>query len=175
MSDRFLTLGGHPAKQVTGMSRDDKMQIKFKMDFLIETPKGTSCYYLDPFLFDNPYFTTWQGVIDTDKFNQITTNNNLIFYPKVDESFIIPKGTPLVQIVPFVRYPWKSKVTYLTKEEIDEKILQILCMVILKDMNQRDIKKGIDEPYYVKNSKVERSIHNVFTNVFMACVQSKLT
>ena len=58
LSDRFHNIGGHPTKQVTGMSRDDKMQIKFKMDFLIETPKGTSCYYLDPFLFDNPYFST---------------------------------------------------------------------------------------------------------------------
>ena len=153
LSDRFHNIGGHPAKQVTGMSRDDKMQIKFKMDFLIETPKGTSCYYLDPFLFDNPYFSTWQGVIDTDKFNQITTNNNLIFYPKVDESFIIPKGTPLVQIVPFVRYPWKSKVTYLTKEEIDEKMVADIVHGELKDMNQRDIKKGIDEPYYVKKFK----------------------
>tara|TARA_A100001234_G_C12572004_1_gene362211 strand:- start:235 stop:1062 length:828 start_codon:yes stop_codon:yes gene_type:complete len=153
LSDRFHNIGGHPAKQVTGMSRDDKMQIKFKMDFLIETPKGTSCYYLDPFLFDNPYFSTWQGVIDTDKFNQITTNNNLIFYPKVDESFIIPKGTPLVQIVPFVRYPWKSKVTYLTKEEIDEKMVADIVHGELKDMNQRDIKKGIDEPYYVKRFK----------------------
>lgn len=153
LSDRFHNIGGHPAKQVTGMSRDDKMQIKFKMDFLIETPKGTSCYYLDPFLFDNPYFSTWQGVIDTDKFNQITTNNNLIFYPKVDESFIIPKGTPLVQIVPFVRYPWKSKVTYLTKQEIDEKMVADIVHGELKDMNQRDIKKGIDEPYYVKRFK----------------------
>ena len=153
MSDRYHKMGGHPAKQVTGMSRDDKMQFKFKMDFLIETPKGTSCYYLDPFLFDNPYFSTWQGVIDTDKFNQITTNNNLIFYPKVDESFIIPKGTPLVQIVPFVRYPWKSKITYLTKQEIDEKMVADIVHGELKDMNQRDIKKGIDEPYYAKRFK----------------------
>ena len=153
MSDRYHRIGGHPAKQITGMSRDDKMQLKFKMDFLIETPKGTSCYYLDPFLFDNPYFSTWQGVIDTDKFNQITTNNNLIFYPKVDESFIIPKGTPLVQIVPFVRYPWKSKVTYLTKQEIDEKMVADIVHGDLKEMNQRDIKKGVDEPYYVKRFK----------------------
>ena len=122
LSDYLHDLGGHPAMQVKGMSRDDKMQLKFKMDFLIETPKGTSCYYLDPFLFDNPYFTTWQGIIDTDKFNQITTNNQLIFYPKVNKSFIIPKGTPLVQIVPFVRYPWKSKITYLSKEDIDKKL-----------------------------------------------------
>ena len=89
LSDMINRAGGHPAKQITGMSRDDKMQLKFKMDFLIETPKGTSCYYLDPFLFDNPYLSTWQGIIDTDKFNQITTNNQLIFYPKVNESFII--------------------------------------------------------------------------------------
>ena len=44
--------------QVQGSSWDDKMAFKFKTDFLIETPKGTSCYYLDPFLFDNPYFTS---------------------------------------------------------------------------------------------------------------------
>ena len=72
---RALNIGGHPALQVKGSSWDDKMSFKFKMDFLIETPKGTSCYYLDPFLFDNPNFTTWQGVIDTDNFNQVTTNN----------------------------------------------------------------------------------------------------
>ena len=122
LSDMINRAGGHPAKQITGMSRDDKMQLKFKMDFLIETPKGTSCYYLDPFLFDNPYLSTWQGIIDTDKFNQITTNNQLIFYPKVNESFIITKGTPLVQIVPFVRYPWKHKIEYRTREELIERM-----------------------------------------------------
>tara|TARA_E500000331_G_scaffold206177_1_gene197743 strand:+ start:194 stop:1066 length:873 start_codon:yes stop_codon:yes gene_type:complete len=155
LDDRQHPVGGHPAKQVTGMSRDDKMQIKFKMDFLIKTPKGTSCYYLDPFLFDNPYFTTWQGIIDTDKFNQITTNNQLIFYPKVNESFIITKGTPLVQIVPFVRYPWKSKITYLTKEEINERYNEDL-KGDLKEMNQRDIKKEVSEPYYAKLFKTRK-------------------
>ncbi len=129
--------GGHPAVQVKGSSWDDKMSFKFKMDFLIETPKGTSCYYLDPFLFDNPYFQTWQGVIDTDSFNQLTTNNMLIFYPKVDNSFIIPKGTPLVQIVPFVRYPWKHTVEFLSKEELYEKFKKEWHGE-LKKMNDRE-------------------------------------
>ena len=156
LTDLLSRPGGHPARQVTGMSRDDKMQIKFKMDFLIETPKGTSCYYLDPFLFDNPYLTTWQGIIDTDKFNQLTTNNHLIFYPKVDESFIIPKGTPLVQIVPFVRYPWKSKITYLTKEEVLEKF-ETAIKGDLKEMNQReDIKNKVYEPFYAKKFKTRK-------------------
>jgi len=149
-------IGGHPAKQVTGMSRDDKMQIKMDMDFLIKTPAGTSCYYLDPFLFDNPYMSTWQGIIDTDSFNQITTNNKLIFYPKVSTSFIIPKGTPLVQIVPFVRYPWKSKMTYLTKEEIDKRFEDEVEHGILKGMNERDIVKEVSEPFYAKNFKTRK-------------------
>jgi len=149
-------VGGHPAKQVAGMSRDDKMQIKMDMDFLIKTPAGTSCYYLDPFLFDNPYMSTWQGIIDTDSFNQITTNNKLIFYPKVDTSFIIPKGTPLVQIVPFVRYPWKSKMTYLTKEEIKKQFEKDVEQGVLKEMNERDIKKEVSEPFYARNFKTRK-------------------
>ena len=154
LSDYLHDLGGHPAMQVKGMSRDDKMQLKFKMDFLIETPKGTSCYYLDPFLFDNPYFTTWQGIIDTDKFNQITTNNQLIFYPKVNKSFTIPKGTPLVQIVPFVRYPWKSKITYLSKEDIDKKFTHDMNNS-LKDLQNRKVGNK-EEPYYTKRFKTRK-------------------
>ena len=100
--------------------------------------------------------STWQGIIDTDKFNQLTTNNHLIFYPKVDESFIIPKGTPLVQIVPFVRYPWKSKITYLTKEEVVERFEKDI-KGDLKEMNQReDIKNKVSEPYYTKLFKTRK-------------------
>lgn len=115
-------VGGHPAAQTRGSGFDDKMAFKFKLDFLITTPKGTSTYWLDPFLFNNPFFHAWQGIIDTDSFNQLTTNNMCIFYPKADNSFIIPKGTPIVQVVPFVRYPWKHKIEYRTREELIERM-----------------------------------------------------
>lgn len=146
-------LGGHPHLQVKGSSWDDKMCFKFKMDFLIETPKGTSCYYLDPFLFDNPNFTTWQGVIDTDNFNQLTTNNMIICYPKADEHFIITKGTPLVQIVPFVRYPWKHTIEYLSPEELNE-MFENDVQGTLKTMNERKLFEKEDAEYrsiYRKN------------------------
>ena len=145
--------GGHPAVQVKGSSWDDKMCFKFKMDFLIETPKGTSCYYLDPFLFDNPNFTTWQGVIDTDNFNQLTTNNMIICYPKSDEHFVITKGTPLVQIVPFVRYPWKHTIEYLSSEELNE-MFENDVQGTLKTMNERKLFEKEDAEYrsiYRKN------------------------
>jgi hypothetical protein len=80
----------------------------------IITPKGYSCFYLDPFLFQNNHFATWQGVIDTDDFNINQDNSQIIFYPKVSHSFVIPKGTPLVQVIPFKREEWVS--TYQLKD-----------------------------------------------------------
>ena len=48
----------------------------------------------------------------------------LIFYPKSDKTFFITKGTPLVQIVPFVRYPWKHTIEYLSPVEVNKKYSQ---------------------------------------------------
>jgi hypothetical protein len=80
----------------------------------VKTPPGYSCFYLDPFLFQNEYFATWQGIIDTDTFNVGMDNAQIIFYPKVDHSFVIKSGTPLVQIIPFKRETWNATYTVKT-------------------------------------------------------------
>ena len=41
-----------------------KDAFKMRSAWNIITPKGYSCFYLDPFLFQNNHFATWQGVID---------------------------------------------------------------------------------------------------------------
>ena len=51
-----------------------------------------------------------QGIIDTDGFDQIDTNCITIIYPFTDENFWIAKGTPILQIVPFVRTKWKHEI-----------------------------------------------------------------
>lgn len=79
---------------------------KMKNPWNIITPKGYSCFYIDPFLHQNEFFATWPGIIDTDKFNKNMDNAQIIFYPKVDHSFTILKGTPLCQIIPFKREKW---------------------------------------------------------------------
>jgi hypothetical protein len=88
----------------------------FKMSnpWNVTTPKGYSCFYLDPFLFQNDFFATWQGIIDTDEFNVNKDNSQIIFYPKVDHSFVIKKGTPLCQVIPFQREEWVA--TYQVKD-----------------------------------------------------------
>lgn len=84
---------------------------KMKNPWNIKTPKGYSCFYLDPFLHQNEHFATWQGIIDTDEFNVNVDNAQVIFYPKVDHSFTIKKGTPLCQIIPFKREEWVASYT----------------------------------------------------------------
>ena len=106
---RYEITGGHNGGQLLGSDFDQRLSIKFRQPWTISTPEGTSCYWLDPFLKMNDNWTAMQGVIDTDGFNQIDTNCITIIHPLTNENFIIPKGTPIVQIVPFVRTKWKHE------------------------------------------------------------------
>lgn len=104
----------HPSSQTLGsfeyLGKNAPVKDAFKMrnPWNVKTPPGYSCLYLDPFLFQNEYFATWQGIIDTDKFNTNQDNSQIIFYPKVNHSFIIKKGTPMCQIIPYKRDTWTA-------------------------------------------------------------------
>jgi len=104
----------HPSKQAfdsfeyLGENAPVKDAFKMRNPWNIKTPPGYSCFYLDPFLFQNEYFATWQGIIDTDKFNTNQDNSQIIFYPKVNHSFTIKKGTPMCQIIPYKRETWTA-------------------------------------------------------------------
>lgn len=104
----------HPSNQALGsfeyLGKNAPVKDAFKMrnPWNVKTPPGYSCFYLDPFLFQNEYFATWQGIIDTDKFNTNQDNSQIIFYPKVNHSFIIKKGTPMCQIIPYKRDTWTA-------------------------------------------------------------------
>jgi hypothetical protein len=73
----------------------------------LQTPHGYSCLITHPFnRFDLP-FTTLTGVVDTD--TNPMNKGKLPFYLKKDFEGIIPRGTPIYQILPFKRENWKSK------------------------------------------------------------------
>lgn len=73
----------------------------------IKTPKGYSVIVTQPLnRFDLP-FIALTGIVDTDV-NPMFTGNYPLFLKKGFEG-IIPKGTPLFQIIPFKRDDWKSE------------------------------------------------------------------
>ena len=112
----------HPSAQLADTIQyvDDspvKDAFKISSHWNMKTPPGYSVLFIDPFLFQNKYFAVWQGVIDTDGFNVGVDNGQIIFYPRVDHSFIIPAGTPILQVLPFRREEWAS--TYFYGESKD--------------------------------------------------------
>ena len=81
--------------------------ITFKHPVYIKTPPGYSVIMTNPFnRFDSPFmFLT--GVVDTDKMTMFPGNYPM--YIKKEFSGLVPKGTPLFQIIPFKRDSWKSE------------------------------------------------------------------
>lgn len=79
---------------------------KVNLPYRIKTPKGTSVQYMQPPYRPDLKTEVMPGIIDTDKFY---TQLNVLFTIKDHSSnkdLKITAGTPLVQIVPFVRSEW---------------------------------------------------------------------
>jgi len=78
---------------------------KFMNKWLIKTPPGHSCLFIKPMNRLEPRFDIISGVVDTDVYI------NLINFPfilnKRDEQFLIKRGEPMVQVIPFKRDSWK--------------------------------------------------------------------
>jgi hypothetical protein len=78
---------------------------KFHNKWLIKTPPGYSCLFLQPMNRIEERFKIIEGVVDTDDYA------NLINFPfilkKRDKQFLIKKGEPMVQVIPFKRESFK--------------------------------------------------------------------
>jgi len=81
----------------------DEKQYIWQQPFSVKLPKGYSALYTHPLnRFDLP-FTTLSGVHDSDT---ILAPGNFPFYIREDFEGIIPRGTPIFQIIPFKRESW---------------------------------------------------------------------
>ena len=86
-----------------------------------ELPDGYSAIYLNPINhFDLPFYTV-AGIIDNDKFN---TPGLMPFFLQKEFSGLLPAGTPFVQIIPFKREDWESKIQLHNQEEILERFMK---------------------------------------------------
>jgi hypothetical protein len=81
--------------------------ITFKHPLYIKTPPGYSVIMTNPFnRFDSP-FLFLSAIVDTDKTTMYPGNYPI--YVKKGFTGIVPKGTPLFQIIPFKRESWTSE------------------------------------------------------------------
>jgi len=96
---------------------------KWMSPWAIKTPKGYSTLFIQP-MHRESVFTILPGIVDTDKFF------NPVHFPFVinDPFFegLIPKGTPIAQVIPFKRESWKLQLggnkELKEKKEVSDKL-----------------------------------------------------
>jgi len=98
--DRMM-VSNHSIHQVTGNPQEPRPPSKFHNYWTIRTPPGWSCLFVPPLNRPNPVVEVVAGVVDTDTY--ISQVHFPFFAIAADGLYVLEKGTPLVQIIPFRR------------------------------------------------------------------------
>ena len=96
---------------------------KFINKWLIKTPPGYSCLFIHPMNRLEERFKIIEGVVDTDSY--VNVINFPFILKKRDKQFLIKKGDPMVQVVPFKRESFKMWSGFYM-EKLHAKTLNIL-------------------------------------------------
>lgn len=96
---------------------------KFHNKWLIKTAPGYSCLFIKPMNRIETRFDIIAGVVDTDTY--INTINFPFILNKRDQQFLIKKGEPMVQVIPFKRESWKMWSGFYL-EKAHNKVLSML-------------------------------------------------
>jgi len=86
--------------------------------FVIETPKGYSCRFKNISNLHNLPLQFFEGVVETDKFYSSINFPFRYTGPKEPHTYMLKKGTPVVQIIPFKREKWKSTVGIVNRKKL---------------------------------------------------------
>jgi hypothetical protein len=87
----------------------DKSVFKWENQWIVKTPRKWSCLFTHPIHFDELPFMSLTGLVDTDKFPEPV---NFPFFIKKDFEGLIPKGTPIIQVIPFKRECFTSTYSF---------------------------------------------------------------
>jgi hypothetical protein len=98
----------------------ENLDIEFywRIPWATKLPRGYSSLILHPLNRNDLPFTTMSGFIDADGYHHYPFGN-MPFYIKSGFKGIIPKGTPMYQIIPIRRESWESG-----SEKFDEDVLE---------------------------------------------------
>lgn len=137
LEDRFpginLGLEVHKPNQINdGFVRQNEYPIPFKLlnPWMIETPKGYSCLFVNPFnSAEDRKIRTLDAIVDTD--NHHTQINFPFFLKKFNEekSLLFKKGEPMILVFPFKRNSWKMEVKDFDIDEKNKKDFELFSLI----------------------------------------------
>lgn len=98
----------HPIEQAPlHPNRNPYAYPKWNNHWSIRTPKGYSTLFVQPFHRES-VFTILPGIVDTDEYYAPVNFPFVINDPQFEG--LIPKGTPIAQVIPFKRDSWKMEI-----------------------------------------------------------------
>ena len=86
---------------------DKQHWIKIKNPWLVRTPPGYSCLFIQPVYEFNPNLRLLSGIVDTDTFDLPVE-----FPGWIVNDHIIKAGQPLMQVIPFKREDWNMSMEF---------------------------------------------------------------
>lgn len=117
--DNQGAISNHNPKQTQEMPITDTplgdVPLKFNSPWIIRTPPGYSCLFTMPFNRYDQNFEILSAIVDTDQYFNKISFPFIWLKPGICET--LEKGTPLVQVTPFKRTEWNSKIKPITEKE----------------------------------------------------------
>tara|TARA_R110002020_G_scaffold472837_2_gene701330 strand:+ start:896 stop:1645 length:750 start_codon:yes stop_codon:yes gene_type:complete len=107
-----LVIGIHHSntKLITPPEGYHSQVVTYIWNYIVQTPKGYSTLFCEPLGYQNGVLKAIPAVVDTDA---KALNFHLSLHLRKGFTGLIPKGTPLVQIIPFKRESWTHEVSNL--------------------------------------------------------------
>jgi hypothetical protein len=105
-------IGSHGPDQAPGLPGPvggSESLLKWRPGWRIITPKGYSALFTHPLNRHDLPFRTFSGVVDTDMYELGVEFPFQLLNNIEDDIFILKKGTPICQVIPFKRENWKSE------------------------------------------------------------------
>jgi hypothetical protein len=105
-------IGSHGPDQAPGLPGPvggSESLLKWRPGWRIITPKGYSAMFTHPLNRHDLPFRTFSGVVDTDMYELGVEFPFQLLNTIEDDIFILKKGTPICQVIPFKRENWKSE------------------------------------------------------------------
>lgn len=135
-------IGFHSFQQISEYPVEDNVYInnilRIHPVWLVSTPKTYSCLFIAPMHRDLPIKAV-PAIVDSDNF---IVDGLLSYFVKKDFKGVIKQGTPIVQVIPFKREKWSSKIN----ENFDKSI----------SIEQRDNIRSVFENGYRKKLWVKK-------------------
>jgi hypothetical protein len=111
-------VGFHPVEQAPEHPVRNKHSYPKWMNYWsIKTPKGYSTLFVQP-MHRESVFTILPGIVDTDEYTAPVNFPMVINDPEFEG--LIPKGTPIAQVIPFKRDSWKME--FGGRKEVEEQV-----------------------------------------------------